>query len=493
MLSRRALLRGLSAAPLAPLAAGCAPEAPASARFAHGVAAGDPGPGSLVLWTRLSGVTQATAVHWQIARDAALVEVVAAGLAEAAPERDFTVKVEASGLPAGAALHYRFDVVTPAGLLTSPLGRARTLPEATERVRLGVCACASYAHGFFHGYRLLAERDLDLVLHLGDFLYEYGSGEYGALRPYEPPRECRTLADYRARYAQYRRDPDLAALSAAHAMSALWDDHEFANNAHPEGSDWHDAGAKGAPWSERREAARRAFFEWMPLREGPSITRTLRFGALAELLLLDTRMEGRDPPVWDEASRADPARRLLSGTQEAWLLGRLGARDVTYRLLATQVLLAHHPELSNWDSWEGFPAQRDRVLEAIAASGPTVLALAGDSHASWATELARDPFSPAYDPATGAGAIGVELGVPGISSPNLDPAAAPAEAARILAASPHTRYTEQSSRGFLVLDLDAERARAERVFVDGVTDPGGGTAREGPVHEVRAGAPRLVR
>jgi alkaline phosphatase D len=122
-----------------------------------------------------------------------------------------------------------------------------------------------------------------------------------------------------------------------------------------------------------------------------------------------------------------------------------------------------------------------------------VLALAGDSHASWATELALDPFSPAYDPVTGDGAIGVELGVPGISSPNLDPAAAPAEEARILAASPHTRYTEQSSRGFLVLDLDRERARAERFFVDGVDGPGPVIARSGPVHEVRAGARRLVR
>lgn len=492
-LTRRALLRGLGTAPLAAGALGCAPDAPASARFEHGVAAGDPRSDALVLWTRLSGVSQATAVRWEIARDAAFDEVLAGGLAEAAPEHDFTVKVDAAGLPAGTALHYRFDVLTPEGLVASPSGRARTLPEAAERVRLGVCACASYAHGYFDGYRLLAERELDLVLHLGDYLYEYGTGEYGSLRPYEPAHECRTLGDYRTRHAQYRRDPDLQALSAAHALSVLWDDHEFANNAYPEGSDWHDAGTKGRPWTERREAARQAFFEWMPVREGPSITRTLRFGALAELLLLDTRMEGRDPPARDERERDDPARRLISAAQESWLVTRLGADDVVYRVLATQVLLAQHPELFNWDAWEGFPAQRARVLGAIAGSGPTVLALAGDSHASWATELALDPFSPAYDPVTGDGAIGVELGVPGISSPNLDPAAAPAEEARILAASPHTRYTEQSSRGFLVLDLDRERARAERFFVDGVDGPGPVIARPGPVHEVRAGARRLVR
>lgn len=488
LLPRRTLLWG---APAAALVA-CAPEAPSEAAFLHGVAAGDPTADGAVIWTRLSGVTETSTVHYLVASDATLTDVLASGTAEASPDRDFTVKVDVRGLSPARTLHYAFDVLTPRGLVTSPVGRFRTLPTSTDQIALGVCSCASYAHGFFHGYRAIAERELDLVLHLGDFIYEYGSGEYGSLRPYEPTHECRTVADYRARYAQYRRDPALQALASAHAVQVLWDDHEFANNASEDGSPWHDAMAKGIPWSERREAARRAFFEWQPVRDEPSISRALPFGDLCEVVVLDARMEGRTRQPSSEAERADPARRIVSLEREAWLLERLGRDDVGARLLASQVLFAQHPELFNWDAWEGYPAQRGRVLQAIAAAPSDVILLAGDSHASWACDVALDPFG-AYDPATGDGSIAVELGVPGISSPNLDPASAPAEEARIYAASPHTRYTDQSARGFLVLTIDRDGAQAEHVLIDGVTDPGGGTLRTGAMHTIAHGARRLTR
>lgn len=484
----------MSAAGLSPLM-GCGTPAPSSAAFLHGVASGDPTESALILWTRLSGVTEPTEVQWIVARDPALEDMLAEGTAMADAERDFTVKVDAQGLPAGTPLHYGFQILTEAGMQSSPVGRARTLGTKPSMVRIGVVTCASLAHGYLHGYRLLSARELDLVVHLGDAIYEFGDGEYGSVRGYEPPHECRTLLDYRTRHAQYRREPELMALSAAHPMVMLWDDHEFANNAYEDGSAWHDGASKGA-WSLRRDAARRAFFEWMPVREqeGDRLYRSIVFGDLASLSVVDTRMDGRGPPARDTSDAADPARRIFSPAQERWLELELSRTDVRYRVLAQAVLFAQHPEIFGLDAWDGFLAQRQRLLERIATQPlPTLITLAGDSHASWAAELALDPFGSAYDPATGAGAIGVELGVPGVSSPNYDPADAPAEEARILSMSPHTRYTEQSSRGYLVLTLTNERATAERFFVEGIASRDGGTERPGPVHEILAGTSRFTR
>jgi alkaline phosphatase D len=339
--------------------------------------------------------------------------------------------------------------------------------------------------------------ELDVVLHLGDAIYEFASGEYGTRRRYEPPHECRTLADYRMRHAQYRRDEDVQALHGAHALTMLWDDHEFANDAFEDGSYWHDAGTEG-DWPTRRDGARRAFFEWMPVRESltePSrIYRTLELGSLLRIVLVDARMDGRSYQPFDVVEQYDENRRIVSPAQEAWLLGELARSDVRYRIVASQVLFAQHPEVWAMDAWEGYPVQRQRVLNAIAAQPqPTLLWVSGDSHASWTSELSTAPFDPTrYDPRTGLGAVGVELGIPGVSSPNLDPRDAPAEEERILRESPHHRYTEQSSRGFLVLDVDADRILGRRYFVDGV-EVREGTLREGPVHELRAGSSRLTR
>lgn len=496
---RRSLLQGvgasISAAGLSQLV-GCSP-APATARFAHGVASGDPTPSGLVLWTRLSAVPGGARLRWNVALDQGLESLLASGEVEADPEHDYTAHVEVEGLPSGTQVFYAFEVLTTEGIVQSPIGRARTLPEDPERARIGVACCASLAHGWLHGYRFLAERELDLVLHLGDAIYEFASGEYGSLRGYDPPHACRTLDDYRRRHAQYRSEPEAQALRAAHAICALWDDHEFVNDAFQDGSYFHDP-AWGS-FAERRDAARRAFFEWTPVRRSPDapdrIYRSLSFGSLLHLVLVDGRMDGRSYQPFDESERRDPRRQMISPAQEAWLIGELSRDDVRYRVMAQQVLFAHHPEVAAWDAWEGYEAQRRRILGAL-ASGPssTFLAIAGDSHASWASELALDPFDRAgYDPITGRGSLGVELGVPGISSPNLDPRDAPFEEARILSEGPQHRFTEQSSRGFLILELDAHSARAQHVFVYGIERPTTGRERLGPTHEVLAGTSRLVR
>lgn len=471
---------------------------PTGARFDHGVASGDPTHGSLILWTRVSGLASAVTVRWEIATDEAFTMRLADGETSTDAARDFTVKVDATGLPEGQALFYRFAVLDGDVEVVSPVGRGRTTGSAPSSARIGVVACASLAHGWLHGYRFLAGTELDLVLHLGDAIYEFADGEYGSLRPYEPSHECRTLEDYRRRHAQYHRDGDVQALHASHAIAMLWDDHEFANNAKDGGSGWHDPATEG-PWTVRRDAARQAFFEWTPTREDPAhpdrLWRSLSLGSLATIHLVDARMDGRPPLPSDEADRLDPSRRAISDAQEAWLTEGLFDDAVRYPIVASQVLFAHHPEIWSLDAWDGFPVQRDRILSALAARPEQPLIwLTGDSHASWASELSTDPYDPeVYDPETGVGAVGVELGVPGITSPNLDPRDAPAEEARIREASPHHRYVEMSSRGYLVLTLDDTGATAQRWFVDGVESASGGVQREGPVHRVAAGTRRLQR
>ena len=245
--------------------------------FAHGVASGDPLADGVILWTRVtlasSTSTSPVDVEYVVATEPSLAasSVVAGGRFTTDATRDYTVKVDVGGLKPATTYYYRFAVASAssgavaAGV--SPVGRTRTLPVGSvDRVRVAVASCASLAHGYFNAYRRIAERaDLDLVVHLGDYIYEYGDGDYGSLRPYEPSHEIVSLADYRQRHAQYKRDTDVQALHRQHAMVAIWDDHEFADNAWSGGAANHTEGAEGT-WTARVAAALQAYYEWMPVR-----------------------------------------------------------------------------------------------------------------------------------------------------------------------------------------------------------------------------------
>ena len=238
-------------------------------RFDHGVASGDPLQHRVVIWTRVSGSTdESIAVRWQVASDAEFRRVLRDGEIRTGPERDFTVKVDVGSLPAAAALYYRFEAEDE----YSPTGRTRTLPHGSiDIASFAVLSCSNHPYGHFHVYREVANRDdIDAVLHLGDYIYEYGMGEYATERAEEldrvpePSHEIVSLDDYRTRYAQYRSDPDLAALHARHPVIAIWDDHELANNAWRAGAQNHkpDEGR----WEQRRDDAIQAWLEWMPVR-----------------------------------------------------------------------------------------------------------------------------------------------------------------------------------------------------------------------------------
>jgi len=299
-LTRRGLIAALAGG--AALPSGARGQSREAAAFTHGVASGDPQADRVILWTRAFREDGAAAeVRWVVARNPELSDIVSEGRAETGPGRDYTVKVDAAGLAPGEAYFYGFF----AGDIGSTVGRTRTLPRAdAPHARLAAISCSNYPAGYFNVYRLLAERgDLDAVVHLGDYIYEYGPGGYATAwgmengRAPEPAKEIVTLSDYRRRYAQYRSDPDLQAAHASHPFICVWDDHESTNDSWRGGAENHDAG-EGA-WDERKRAAVRCYLEWMPIRDPEpgrpreAIWRSFDFGRAASLVMLETRLTAR--------------------------------------------------------------------------------------------------------------------------------------------------------------------------------------------------------
>ena len=504
----------LMAAPLLPAQA-------ATAVFQHGVASGDPLADRVVLWTRVSppADSRAVTVDWVISTDPGLTQVVASGRVRTSAARDFTVKVDASGLAAGRTHYYRFSALGA----SSPVGRTRTLPTGrTEHLRIAVASCSNHAYGLFNAYRRIAERsDLDLVLHLGDYLYEYGDSQYGSFRPTQPASEIITLTDYRTRHAQYKTDADLQALHRQHAMVPIWDDHETANDAWQRGAQNHDPATEGL-WAARRRAALQAYYEWMPVREPADLKqaqRSFRLGDLAEITMLETRLSGRSEqlpasipvPLLGAGFKAagrflDPARSLLGSAQESWLASTLQASPATWKLLGQGVMFAQLKALGqpnaeggglfvNPDQWDGYPPCRDRVFDMIDAAGGNVIVLTGDIHSAWANDLARDPNNPdvasgGYDKASGAGSRAVEFVTTSITSPGLpDPDGT--FAAILFSQNPHIKHADLDRRGYLLLDLKPSRVVGEFYVVDTVTAP---STVESFVtaFEVQAGSNHLV-
>ena len=449
--------------------------------FRHGVASGDPLNDRVILWTRVtprSGGAQRVA--WQLASDDKVTQIVARGEVETGAARDYTVKVDAAGLRPGTTYYYRFSSNNE----QSAIGRTRTLPSnGVSRVRLGVVSCANLPQGFFNAYACLANRrDLDAVLHLGDYIYEYANTQYGDGSRFGriplPDREIISLQDYRQRHAQYKMDPDSQAIHQQHPFICVWDDHEFANNTWKGGAQNHNNdGMLEGPWAGRRGGAVQAYFEWMPVREDArtrqeKIYRAFRFGNLATLIMLDTRAIGRDlqVPNTDSAAIESPARQLLGAEQEAWLAEQLvtASRDnAAWTMLGQQVMFAPQTptgaRAGNADSWDGYRASRSRVFDMIErARVKNFTVLTGDVHSSWAFDLPRDPFG-GYDTSTGKGSLGVEFAGTSVSSPsNLGRGPeGPRQLADLMAARPHLRYVDGRYRGYFVLDLTRERMQAD--------------------------------
>lgn len=453
--------------------------------FLHGVASGDPLEDRVVLWTRVTGDADAPAqvvVIWSISKTPSFERLVASGATVTGPEVDHTVKVDPDGLKPAATYYYRFRALGH----DSAIGRFRTAGRGNlARARLAVASCSNYPYGYFNAYAAIARRaDLDAVLHLGDYLYEYGNGTFGdgttLGRVPNPDHEIVTLADYRARHAQYKTDPDLQEAHRQHAFIPVWDDHEVTNDAWQNGAENHQPDE--GDFEERKAAAIQAYFEWMPiraqLRDGTGrVYRSFHYGRLFDLFMLDTRLAGRDQQVvnpCDGASIGDPNRQLLGEEQEAWLLSELehsARRGVRWRLLGQQVMfgqlinvLAPGGCIFNPDQWDGYAAARARVLDKLTADAiDNVVVLTGDIHSSWGNDLTGTPFNPlSYDAATGEGSLAVEFVTPAVTSPGVDdPAQAALLAGALRQTHPHVKYVDLFHRGYALLDVTRERVQCE--------------------------------
>ncbi|WP_228977803.1 alkaline phosphatase [Streptomyces sp. DH12] len=485
--------------------------------FLHGVASGDPLPDGVLLWTRVtpspdalpgSGEGADTEVRWEVAEDRGFTRIAARGAVTASADTDHTVKVDVRGLRPATTYWFRFAAGTDGGTAAalSPVGRTRTTPgydDATPGVRFGVVSCANWEAGYFAAYRHLAARaDLDAVLHLGDYIYEYGSGSYPktsrVLRPHEPRHETVTLADYRIRHATYKTDPDLQALHAAHAVIAIWDDHEFADDTWSGGADNHTPGTEG-DWASRVAAAKRAYFEWMPVRtsaEG-TVYRRLRYGRLADLHLLDLRSFRSQQVTVGSGKVDDPERTITGRAQLDWLKAGLASSDAAWRLVGTSVMIspvafgslpAHLlkpvAELLglpagglaiNVDQWDGYTDDRRELLAHLQerAVRNTVF-LTGDIHMAWANDV---PVTAATYPKSPSAAT--EFVVTSVTSDNLDdilrvPAntASAVAAAAIKAANSHVHWLDMDHHGYGVLDVTTERAQMDYFVLSDRRKPG---------------------
>lgn len=496
--------------------------------FDHGVASGDPLADRVILWTRItSDAPGDIAFTWWLNPIDRRAGGAKRGQGVARADRDYTVKVDVGGLDPGRSYTFEFEAAGE----KSPMGRTRTLPTGpTKDVVLAVASCTLFPNGLFNAYGAIAALPrVDAVLHLGDYIYEYGGdGSYGMNSPvakerkHEPYRECVSLADYRTRHAQYKRDPQAQAAHARAPWIVVWDDHETCNDSYAYGGQNHQPAAEG-DWNLRKAAAVKAYFEWMPIREpkegGFAINRSFDFGDIASLFMLETRLTARDQQLTFDRDLpkdatpgqymafmnrlGDPNRKMMSAGQEAWLKQGLAASvkaGRAWQVLGNEVLMARVftpsvskimgeaafarataglPEtalyrLSNMDKaaaqnlpygldmWDGYPADRERLYDILKQTKASCVVVSGDSHAFWANELHDAP----KDETESGRLVAVEFGTTGITSPGGADSMPQVPLGEAFAK--HNRevlWGDQAAKGFVLLTLTHTQATAQMMKV----------------------------
>ena len=534
-INRRRVLQGIGVGAGALSVSGVLAAKAGNQGFTHGVASGDPLSDRVILWSRYKPASNESRVDniiWQVAYDRSFGDLAASGITSTAAARDYTVKVDATGLQPGRHYFYRFEVNGQ----RSEVGRTKTLPRGSvDRFRIGVASCSNYPQGYFHAYDDMAKADLDLVLHLGDYLYEYAQGRYvnpiaeeTLGRVVQPAAEILSLDDYRRRYALYRSDKDLRAAHAAHPWICVWDDHELTNNTWKSGAENHNEGE--GVFTERMAIARKVYHEWMPIRTAAQtdqapIYRAFQIGDLADLIMLDTRLHGRDeqfiyerdiarlggPETFVKDHLFDPNRTILGADQENWLGAQLAAskdRGTTWQVIGQQVLmgkvgtpavpddvtakmkaqlpdeyserldglkpLAEAKLPLNLDAWDGYPMCRERVHAAFKQLASNPVVLAGDTHNAWAFNMRNYQGE----------AVGVEIGTPGISSPGLEsylPAPPKLVSELLKASSSEIHDLDTSRRGLTVVEFGPEQMTSTWRFVSTVLESQYSIAESAPL------------
>ena len=530
--------------------------------FAFGVASGDPLADRVMLWThaKIPASTADVSLSWQVASDAAFASIVRSGSLLATEASSFTAKVDVTGLTAGSTYFYRFR---DAAGVVSAVGTTRTLPATTATaVKFAVFSCALYSEGYFHAYDAAAKSEAQYAIHLGDYIYEYGSdpGKFGNAsipgnRIASPANDIVTLNDYRTRHALYKSDLSLQALHAKMPWITVWDDHEFANNAYVGGAQNHNPATQG-DWIARKQIAAKAYHEWMPIRTPDAanllkIYRRFDFGSLFTLHMVDTRIEGRDRQYdnFGDADggtarylaglspnaagvRPDTSRRMMSAEQQTWLTGGMNASQATWQIVGNQDIMARmwfpasvlqaqaatvtnptgvataisdyltakatrtagqplspaqsallnpatNPGIPyNLDAWDGYPGQREAILQTVKAQGRRLVTLSGDSHNGWFTRLTTLVGEK----------IGVEFATTSVSAPGFESAGLGALASALdgsalvpqlgsaaigagLGLIDDLGYCDTVQRGYLLMTASAASIQGEYMYVSSVKQP----------------------
>lgn len=456
--------------------------------FYHGVESGDPAESQVIIWTRVTpdtGMVGNVDVFWQIATDTNFTNIVNYGKVVATDAEHYCVKVDVCNLQPSTYYYYMFNALGR----NSIMGRTKTAPAANadpDNVRFGVVSCASWEHGYFNAYESLSRtNNIDAVVHLGDYIYEYAAGDYGSNisgRSYEPPTETVTEVGYELRYSQYKLDKQLQRIHQLYPFITVWDDHETANDAWKGGAENHSPGTEGS-YADRKYNSTNTYFKWMPLRKPDPldtirIFRKLRYGKLLDLIMLDTRLYDRDEQ--DASESNDSTHHLLGPVEMAWFTNQLADTATRWKIIGNQVMFAPLEVFGspvNNDQWDGYNYERQQVQNFIMNNNvKDVVILTGDIHTSWANDVPGAN----YNSNTGAGSVCVEFVGSSVTSAN---SPLPVGSNIIKSLNPHMKYIDLSNKGYYVLDVMKTKAQADYTYVSTVSSLGA-TNVQGPSYYV---------